>query len=64
MHKFSWTSVEIGISLGVIGLATAVVQGVLIRWINPKLGQDRSIYLVWVFMRQGSCCLPLQPRVG
>ncbi|MEY3405826.1 MAG: hypothetical protein RL161_1256, partial [Bacteroidota bacterium] len=42
---FSWTSVEIGISLGVIGLATAVVQGVLIRWINPKLGQDRSIYL-------------------
>jgi len=45
IHKFGWTSVEIGISLGVIGLATAIVQGGLIRWINPKLGQNRSIYL-------------------
>lgn len=45
MHKFGWTSVDIGISLGVIGLATAIVQGGLIRWINPRLGQNRSIYL-------------------
>lgn len=45
MHKFHWTSVDIGISLGVIGLATAIVQGGLIRWINPKLGQDRAIYV-------------------
>jgi len=45
MHKFNWTSVHIGISLGVIGLATAIVQGGLIRWINPKLGQNRAIYV-------------------
>jgi len=45
MHKFDWTSVHIGISLGVIGLATAIVQGGLIRWINPKLGQSRAIYV-------------------
>jgi DHA1 family tetracycline resistance protein-like MFS transporter len=45
MHKFGWTSVHIGISLGVIGLATAIVQGGLIRWINPKLGQNRAIYV-------------------
>lgn len=45
MHKFGWGTVEIGISLGVIGLATAMVQGGLIRWINPKLGQNRSIYI-------------------
>lgn len=45
MHKFGWGTVEIGISLGVIGMATAIVQGGLIRWINPKLGQNRSIYI-------------------
>ncbi|MFZ9981063.1 MAG: TCR/Tet family MFS transporter [Cyclobacteriaceae bacterium] len=45
IHKFGWTSVHIGISLGVIGLATAIVQGGLIRWINPKLGQNRAIYV-------------------
>lgn len=45
MHKFGWKSFDIGISLGVIGLATALVQGLLIRWINPKLGQSRSVYV-------------------
>ena len=45
MHKFDWTSVHIGISLGVIGLATAIVQGGLIRWINPTRGQRRAIYV-------------------
>lgn len=45
MHKFGWGTVEIGISLGVIGMATAIVQGGLIRWVNPKLGQNRSIYI-------------------
>ena len=53
MHKFGWKSVDIGISLGVIGLATAIVQGALIRWINPKLGQNRSIYIGLGFYAAG-----------
>ena len=45
MHKFHWDAADIGISLGVIGLATAVVQGGLIRQINSRLGQNRSVYV-------------------
>lgn len=45
MHKFDWNAADIGISLGVIGLATSVVQGVLIRPINSRLGQNRSVYV-------------------
>lgn len=45
MYKFGWQERMIGISLGVIGLLVGLVQGGLIRWINPKLGNERSIYL-------------------
>jgi MFS transporter, DHA1 family, tetracycline resistance protein len=43
--KFGWSEKLIGISLGVVGLLTAVVQGVLIRYINPKLGNEKSVYV-------------------
>jgi DHA1 family tetracycline resistance protein-like MFS transporter len=45
MYKFGWQERMIGISLGVIGLLVGLVQGGLIRWINPKLGNEKSIYL-------------------
>jgi len=45
MYKFNWTEKMVGISLGVIGLFVGIVQGVLIRWINPKLGNEKSIYV-------------------
>ena len=45
MYQFSWDEKMVGISLGVIGLLVGLVQGVLIRWINPKLGNEKSIYL-------------------
>ena len=35
----------IGISLGVVGLLVGLVQGLLIRVVNPKLGNERSIYI-------------------
>jgi DHA1 family tetracycline resistance protein-like MFS transporter len=35
----------VGISLTVVGLLVAIVQGGLIRFINPKLGNERSIYI-------------------
>ncbi len=44
MYQFDWNEGMVGISLGVIGLLVASVQGVLIRWINPKLGNEKSIY--------------------
>ena len=45
MYKFNWNEKMVGISLGVIGLFVSLVQGVLIRWINPKLGNEKSIYV-------------------
>lgn len=45
IEKFKWTETMIGISLGVVGLVFAIVQGGLIRVIIPKLGQERSVYV-------------------
>lgn len=44
MEKFEWTPWDVGLSLGVVGALVAVVQGVLIRVIIPKIGQARSVY--------------------
>lgn len=45
IEKFGWNERSIGISLGLVGLIYAVVQGWLIRLIIPRLGQQRSVYL-------------------
>jgi DHA1 family tetracycline resistance protein-like MFS transporter len=45
MEKFKWNEAWVGYSLGMVGLMVGIVQGVLIRFINPKLGTNRSIYL-------------------
>ena len=45
IEKFNWSSTKIGISLAVVGLLIAIVQGGLIRFINPKLGNEKSIYV-------------------
>ena len=45
MYQFHWDEKMVGISLGVIGLLVGLVQGGLIRWINPRLGNQKSIYI-------------------
>lgn len=44
MYQFHWDEKMVGISLGIIGLLVGIVQGGLIRWINPKLGNEKSIF--------------------
>lgn len=44
MYKFNWTERTVGLSLGFLGLLTGLVQGLLIRWTTPKLGEQKSIY--------------------
>lgn len=44
MYEFNWDERMVGISLGVVGLMVGLVQGVLIRWINPKIGDEKSIF--------------------
>jgi MFS transporter, DHA1 family, tetracycline resistance protein len=43
MYQFKWSEALVGASLGFVGLLVGVVQGGLIRWINPKLGNQKSI---------------------
>jgi DHA1 family tetracycline resistance protein-like MFS transporter len=45
IYKFGWDEKMVGISLGVIGLLVGMVQGGLVRFINPKLGNEKSIYI-------------------
>jgi DHA1 family tetracycline resistance protein-like MFS transporter len=43
MYKFNWNEKWVGISLGVSGLVAALVQGGLIRLINPRIGNQKCI---------------------
>jgi DHA1 family tetracycline resistance protein-like MFS transporter len=45
IERFNWTTAQIGISLTVVGVVTAAVQGYLIRLLIPKLGTRRSVYI-------------------
>jgi len=44
-EKFNWTEKMIGISLGAVGVLVGLVQGGLIRVINPWLGNEKSVYV-------------------
>ncbi len=45
IEKFHWSEMKIGLSLGFIGLLAALVQGGLIRFTIPKLGQEKSLFI-------------------
>ena len=45
IYRFKWSEKMVGISLAVVGLLVGAVQGGLTRVINPKLGNEKSIYL-------------------
>ena len=45
IERFHWSEGMIGISLAVVGVLVAAVQGGLIRVVNPLLGNERSIYI-------------------
>jgi MFS transporter, DHA1 family, tetracycline resistance protein len=42
-HRFSWDTGDVGISLAVVGLSAALVQGGLTGRIVPKIGERRAI---------------------
>ena len=44
-YRFHWTSAMVGISLAVVGVLIGGVQAGLTRVVNPRLGNEKSIYL-------------------
>lgn len=62
MESFHWTESMVGYSLGLVGLLMAIVQGVLVRVINPKLGTVRSIYFGLIFYSLGFVLTAFAPQ--
>lgn len=55
MYRFNWDEKMVGLSLGAVGLLVGGVQGGLIRWINPILGNEKSIYIGLALYTIGMC---------
>jgi DHA1 family tetracycline resistance protein-like MFS transporter len=44
MYRFNWNEKMVGISLAVVGVLVAAVQGGITRIINPKLCNEKTLY--------------------
>jgi len=60
-YKFQWTTGEAGISLALLGLVTASVQGVLIRPLISRFGSKRTIIIGLIFSLIGYLCYAFAP---
>ena len=45
IYRFQWDERMVGLSLGAVGLLVGLVQGLLTRVINPRFGNEKSIYI-------------------
>jgi DHA1 family tetracycline resistance protein-like MFS transporter len=45
IYRFGWSEKMVGISLAVVGVLVGAVQAGLTRVVNPKIGDEKSIYL-------------------
>ncbi|MBL7712935.1 MAG: TCR/Tet family MFS transporter, partial [Chitinophagaceae bacterium] len=45
IYRFGWSEKMVGISLAVVGVLVGAVQAGLTRVVNPRIGNERSIYL-------------------
>lgn len=45
IYRFGWTEAMVGISLAVVGVLVGAVQAGLTRVVNPRIGDNKSIYV-------------------
>ena len=43
-HRFQWTPIQVGISLTLVGILAALVQGCLVRIVIPYVGEARTVW--------------------
>lgn len=48
-EAFGWSAATVGLSLALFGVAVAIVQGGLIRWIIPRLGETATVLYGFCF---------------
>ena len=53
MLKFEWTERDVGFSMGVLGLSIMLVQGLLIRFVIPRLGDRLTVLAGLIVMAFG-----------
>ncbi len=53
MYVFQWNEGQVGLSLAIVGILVGAVQGGLIRFVNPRLGDEKSTYLGLFFYAIG-----------
>ena len=53
MLQFDWNEARVGLSLGIVGICVALVQGGLTRIVIPKIGEKNSIYIGLLFYTFG-----------
>jgi MFS transporter, DHA1 family, tetracycline resistance protein len=53
IHRFKWDEKTVGISLAVVGVLVGLVQAGLTRIINPKIGNEKSVYTGLIFYATG-----------
>jgi MFS transporter, DHA1 family, tetracycline resistance protein len=44
IYRFNWSELMVGLSLGLVGVMVGVVQAGLTRVVNPKIGNEKSVY--------------------
>jgi len=53
IYRFHWNEKLVGLSLATVGILVAGVQAGLTRMVNPRLGNEKSIYLGLVLYAMG-----------
>jgi DHA1 family tetracycline resistance protein-like MFS transporter len=59
--RFDWNTQQNGLAMGLAGLGSAVVQGLLVRRIVPRLGERRSAMTGAAFTAAGYFCQAIAP---
>ncbi|RNC85307.1 MAG: MFS transporter [Balneola sp.] len=61
MEKFGWDEAMVGLSLGIVGISVAIVQGGLTRIVIPKIGEVNSVYVGLMFSTLGFLAFAFSP---
>lgn len=61
MLKFDWDEKTIGISISIVGLLVAFVQGFLVRIVNPRIGERNAVLIGLALYIVGMVCFGLAP---
>lgn len=47
-HRYDWSPRQVGISLAIVGIGSAIVQGGLARVLIPRIGEKKAIIFGWI----------------